>query len=88
MLSLWWCPGNQQSRTGQREEGSLAIHSQRSAGKNNREKYEGEVSLDHQYCSHRDVKKFIMDQIFMLGKEAELNYYEEVKEIYLHPNLF
>lgn len=39
-------------------------------------------------CSHRDVKKFIMDQISMLGKEAELSYYEEVKEIYLHPNLF
>ena len=29
-----------------------------------------------------------MDQILMLGKEAELSYYEEVKEIYLHPNLF
>ena len=39
-------------------------------------------------CSQRDVKKFIMDQILMLGKEAELSYYEEVKEIYLHPNLF
>ena len=29
-----------------------------------------------------------MDEIKALGKEAELAYYEEVKEIYLHPNLF
>ena len=39
-------------------------------------------------CSSRQVKKFIMDQIVMLSKEAELAYYEEVKDIYLHPNLF
>ena len=39
-------------------------------------------------CSNREVKKFIWDEISMLGKEAELSYYEEVKEIYLHPNLF
>ena len=29
-----------------------------------------------------------MDQITMLSKEADLAYYEEVKDIYLHPNLF
>ena len=34
------------------------------------------------------VKQFILDQIVMLSKEAELAYYEEVKDIYLHPNLF
>ena len=39
-------------------------------------------------CSHRDVKRFIMEELRILGKEAELEYYEEVKEIYLHPNLF
>jgi len=39
-------------------------------------------------CNNREVKKFIMDQIVMLSKEAELAYYEEVKDIYLHPNLF
>ena len=39
-------------------------------------------------CSSRQVKKFIMDQILMLSKEAELAYYEEVKDIYLHPNQF
>ena len=39
-------------------------------------------------CNNREVKRFIMDQIVMLSKEAELAYYEEVKDIYLHPNLF
>ena len=39
-------------------------------------------------CSNRQVKKFLMDQINLLSKEAELTYYEEVKDIYLHPNLF
>ena len=39
-------------------------------------------------CSNRQVKKYIMDQITMLSKEADLAYYEEVKDIYLHPNLF
>ena len=34
------------------------------------------------------MKQFILDQIVMLSKEAELAYYEEVKDIYLHPNLF
>ena len=29
-----------------------------------------------------------MDQIEMLSKESELAYYEEVKDVYLHPNLF
>jgi len=39
-------------------------------------------------CSHRDLKRFIMEELRSLSKEAELAYYEEVKEIYLHPNLF
>ena len=39
-------------------------------------------------CSSRQVKKFLMDQINLLSKEAELAYYEEVKDIYVHPNLF
>ena len=29
-----------------------------------------------------------MEELRSLSKEAELAYYEEVKEIYLHPNLF
>ena len=39
-------------------------------------------------CNHREVKRFIMEQIVMLSKDAQLAYYEEVKDIYLHPNLF
>ena len=39
-------------------------------------------------CNNREVKRFIMEQIMMLSKEAQLAYYEEVKDIYLHPNLF
>ena len=40
------------------------------------------------FCSLFQVKQFILDQIVMLSKEAELAYYEEVKDVYLHPNLF
>ena len=29
-----------------------------------------------------------MEDIVKMSKEAELAYYEEVKDIYLHPNLF
>ena len=29
-----------------------------------------------------------MDQINILSKKAELTYFEEVKDIYVHPNLF
>ena len=39
-------------------------------------------------CNNREVKRFIMEDIVKMSKEAELAYYEEVKEIYLHPNLF
>ena len=39
-------------------------------------------------CSSRQVKRFLMDQINLLSKEADLTYYEEVKDIYIHPNLF
>jgi len=39
-------------------------------------------------CSNREVKRFLMDDIVKMSQEAELAYYEEVKDIYLHPNLF
>eukprot|EP00092_Neocalanus_flemingeri_P012319 GFUD01013279.1.p1 GENE.GFUD01013279.1~~GFUD01013279.1.p1 ORF type:complete len:666 (+),score=116.54 GFUD01013279.1:120-2117(+) len=39
-------------------------------------------------CNNREVKRFIMEDIVKMSQEAELAYYEEVKEIYLHPNLF
>ena len=39
-------------------------------------------------CGSRQVKKFIQEQMDALSKEADLAYYEEVKDIYLHPNLF
>ena len=39
-------------------------------------------------CSSNQVKKFLMDQINILSKKAELTYFEEVKDIYVHPNLF
>jgi long-chain acyl-CoA synthetase len=39
-------------------------------------------------CNNREVKRFIMEEIVKMRGEAELAYYEEVKEIYLHPILF
>merc|ERR1719220_2312984 len=33
-------------------------------------------------CASRQVKTFILEQIVMLSKEAELAYYEEVKDVY------
>ena len=39
-------------------------------------------------CGSRQVKKFIQEQMDALSKEADLAYYEEVKDVYLHPNLF
>jgi len=39
-------------------------------------------------CNMREVKKFIMDEMTSLSKEAGLAYYEEVKDIYLHPAAF
>jgi len=39
-------------------------------------------------CNNREVKNLIMKQIEELGLEHNLKYYEKVKDIYLHPNLF
>jgi long-chain acyl-CoA synthetase len=39
-------------------------------------------------CNAREVKRFIMEDMTRLGKEANLAYYEEVKDIYLHPATF
>jgi len=39
-------------------------------------------------CNMREVKTFIMEDIARLSKEANLAYYEQVKDIYLHPALF
>jgi len=39
-------------------------------------------------CNMREVKKFIMDEIAYACKEAGLAYYEEVKDIHLHPAMF
>lgn len=39
-------------------------------------------------CNMREVKHFIMEEISALSKEAALAYYEEVKDIYLHPATF
>ena len=39
-------------------------------------------------CCHKDVKKFILSEMKALSQHYELSYYEEVKDIYLHPNLF
>ena len=36
----------------------------------------------------RDLKRFIMDEMKPLAQEFGLAYYEEVREVYLHPNLF
>jgi len=39
-------------------------------------------------CNNRELKRFIKEDIVKMSKEADLTYYEEVKDIYLHPNLF
>jgi len=39
-------------------------------------------------CNMREVKNYIMEDIARLSKDANLAYYEMVKEIYLHPALF
>ena len=39
-------------------------------------------------CSNRELKRFIQSELTALGREEGLNFYEEPKEIYLHPNLF
>jgi len=39
-------------------------------------------------CYNREVKSLIMKEIEDLGREFHLKYYEQVKDIYLHPNLF
>jgi len=39
-------------------------------------------------CNSREVKSLLMKEIEELGKEFTLKYYEQVKDIYLHPNQF
>lgn len=39
-------------------------------------------------CNNREVKALVMSEMEALGKEHQLKYYEQVKDIYLHPNLF
>jgi len=39
-------------------------------------------------CNNREVKSLIMKEIQDLGAEYKLKHYEQVKDIYLHPNLF
>ena len=39
-------------------------------------------------CNNRELKNFLMEEIRILGESAQLNYYEEVAAIYLHPDLF
>jgi len=39
-------------------------------------------------CNMREVKKLLMDEITRLSREASLAYYEEVRDIYLHPAHF
>lgn len=39
-------------------------------------------------CNMREVKRFIMEDMTRLSKEANLAYYEEVKDIHLHPATF
>lgn len=39
-------------------------------------------------CNNRELKRFLLEDIVKMSQEAGLAYYEEVKDIYLHPNLF
>lgn len=39
-------------------------------------------------CNNKELKRFLMEDIAKMSQEAGLAYYEEVKDIYLHPNLF
>lgn len=39
-------------------------------------------------CNNSQVKQLILDDMLAWGKEAGLKYYEQVKDIYLHPDPF
>jgi len=39
-------------------------------------------------CSNETVKKMILKEMTRLGKEAQLKSFEQVKDIYLHPDPF
>ncbi|XP_044739586.1 long-chain-fatty-acid--CoA ligase 1 isoform X2 [Chrysoperla carnea] len=39
-------------------------------------------------CAHPEVKKLIMDDMLSWGKQASLKSFEQVKDIYLHPDPF
>ncbi|XP_035224523.1 long-chain-fatty-acid--CoA ligase 6-like [Stegodyphus dumicola] len=39
-------------------------------------------------CKHKDVKQMILDDITRLGKKAGLKSFEQVKDIYLHSEMF
>ncbi|KAL1139987.1 hypothetical protein AAG570_006964, partial [Ranatra chinensis] len=39
-------------------------------------------------CAHPEVKKLILDDMITWGKEAGLKSFEQVKDIYLHPDPF
>ncbi|XP_014663192.1 PREDICTED: long-chain-fatty-acid--CoA ligase 1-like [Priapulus caudatus] len=42
----------------------------------------------HDWCQNKDIKKIIFNDLISAGKEAALCSFEQVKEIYLHPELF
>ncbi|KAF6208422.1 hypothetical protein GE061_016878 [Apolygus lucorum] len=46
---------------------------------------EGTLSV---LCNHPEVKKLIMDDMITWGKESGLKSFEQVKDIYLHPDPF
>jgi len=39
-------------------------------------------------CAHPEVKKLIMDDMIMWGKDAGLKSFEQMKDVYLHPDPF
>jgi len=39
-------------------------------------------------CNHPEIKALIMQDITLLGKKAGLKSFEQVKDIYLHPDVF
>lgn len=39
-------------------------------------------------CNNKEIKKLILDDMIAKGKEAGLKSFEQVKDIYLHPDLF
>ena len=39
-------------------------------------------------CNNKKVRRIILDELTKLGKEAGLMSYEQVRNIYLHPEMF